>query len=147
MHKVITVDGKRFDSNQPSLQEQFVLGQYSRAIAKLQTRCCDNDRKSLRVALISCIVFVSLEFLQGHYRAATTHLKNGYRLLEELCSFRRKPQGTQSSLHFAPSDEWVEDCIEEAFCGMACKTALFNDPSAKILHGLSLPFRSCESIV
>jgi hypothetical protein len=36
-------------------------------VKSLQLTANKNDKESLRIALISCLVLVSLEFLQGHY--------------------------------------------------------------------------------
>jgi hypothetical protein len=65
-------------------QEDFMLRQYTKAIADLQPHFSTKDRSSIRVALITCVIFICLEYLQGHYRTAQTHLKNGLKLLEEM---------------------------------------------------------------
>jgi hypothetical protein len=65
-------------------QEEFMLQHYTKAIGHLQPHFSVKDRSSVRVALVTCVIFICLENLRGHFRTAQTHLKNGLKLLEEM---------------------------------------------------------------
>jgi hypothetical protein len=67
-------------------QEKFTLRQYSKAISRLQPHFSSQNKESLRVALIACLIFVSLEFLRGHYKTGSIHLANGLKLVNNLSS-------------------------------------------------------------
>ena len=58
-------------------QEQFTLLHYNKAIRHLQPHFSTQDKASVRVALMTCYVFVCLELLCGHFATAQTHLKMG----------------------------------------------------------------------
>lgn len=64
----------------------FILKHYTKAIGYLQPQLCINDRTSARLALMTCLTFVCLELLQGHFRTAVFHLECGNGILREsLC--------------------------------------------------------------
>jgi hypothetical protein len=62
--------------------EQFMHQHYIEAIRKLQPHFLHKDRASIRVALITCVVFVCLEFLRGHFQTAPIHLESGLKVLK-----------------------------------------------------------------
>ncbi|KAK3352523.1 C6 zinc finger domain protein [Lasiosphaeria hispida] len=64
-------------------QERFMLQQYVKAIGYLQPHFSAKDRASSRVALITCFVFICLDFLRSHFESAQVHLQNGLRILGE----------------------------------------------------------------
>ncbi|KAK5556477.1 hypothetical protein LTR46_005669 [Exophiala xenobiotica] len=61
----------------------FTLQQYTLATGDLRCRIETKGKTSVRVALITCAVFVQLEYLRGSYKLALTHLRHGLTLLEE----------------------------------------------------------------
>ena len=65
-------------------QEHITLKHYVKAISHLQPHFSTKDRASFRVALITCVTFVYLELLRGHFRTAQTHLHNGLKILGEI---------------------------------------------------------------
>ncbi|GAE00137.1 conserved hypothetical protein [Paecilomyces variotii No. 5] len=103
-------------------QEQFMLRHYTKAIGHLRSHPPDknkNNRSSIHIALIACVVFVCLEYLRGRFRTAETHLQNGLKILSELRNpssardkriIRLQPSPSPSS-----SQGDVEDWIVEAF--------------------------------
>jgi hypothetical protein len=66
----------------PDEQEQFMLQHYSQAISHLSPHFSSRSSFSKQVALITCIIFISLEFLRGRISTAVTHLKEGLRIIE-----------------------------------------------------------------
>lgn len=63
------------DHNDP-----FALKQYSQAMNCLGVRMSEH-KHSLDVALISCLLFVCLEFLRGDWESANAHLQSGLAIL------------------------------------------------------------------
>lgn len=57
--------------------------QYNKAIENLRPHFSSRDHASVRVALVACIAFVSLELLRGNFRFAQKHLKAGLQILRE----------------------------------------------------------------
>ena len=78
------VQGGSDDETVPFEQEQFMLSQYVKAIGHLQPHFENKEKGSVRVALITCVVFICLEFLRGHFRTGQKHLENGLKILREM---------------------------------------------------------------
>jgi hypothetical protein len=121
-----------------------MLRQYSKAIGYLiQPHSSPRSRASTRVALVTCVVFIYLELLRGHYRAAQTHLENGLKLLEEIkLSGIFKPQQLGES---------TDGSIIEAFFRVCVQAQLLIQPSQQLLLSLraselEIPTRFFESI-
>ncbi|RKU49277.1 hypothetical protein DL546_009732 [Coniochaeta pulveracea] len=109
----------------PDEQERFILRHYVKAIRSLHPHFQARDQAAFRVALISCIVFVSLDFLRGHFTTGLVHLQNGLRLLEEaqeILTSTREP----FCLH--PGRESVNDWIIETFTRLHLQVQLFRQP-------------------
>jgi Fungal specific transcription factor domain len=88
--------------------EKFVLRQYSKAIHNLTHAVPSaRDTATTRVALVTCLVFIYLEFLRGHYTTAQTHLANGLKLLKEIEVHGHSPSNL-------PKDS-ADDALTEAF--------------------------------
>ena len=60
-------------------QEEFTLRQTSKAISHLQPHFTTKSRDSIHVALVTCVIFICLEYIRGHYKSAQVHLKNGFK--------------------------------------------------------------------
>jgi hypothetical protein len=71
-------------AHNPEDREQFILQHYIKAIRHLEPHFSSKDRTSIRIALITCVVFICLEFLRGNFQTAQTHLDNGLKVLREL---------------------------------------------------------------
>ncbi|KAK7751556.1 hypothetical protein SLS62_006506 [Diatrype stigma] len=65
--------------------ERFTLRQYSKSIRHLQPHleAARGDRAAIRVMLVACAVFTSLESLRGCYASGCVHLRSGLQLLRE----------------------------------------------------------------
>jgi hypothetical protein len=110
------------------IQEQFMLRQYSKAIGQLvRPDQPPKSKGSIRVTLVTCIVFIYLELLRERYGAAQTHLENGLKLLKE----------NQINDNVEPQQygESTDDSIVEAFFRMYVQDQLLVQPS-------QLPFLS-----
>lgn len=98
-------------SSVPDEQEQFTLRHYSKAIRHLRPRVDDHSKASLRVALVSCALFVCLEFLSGRYQTGYKHMRSGIDLLREMkqSSDTACEAHSQTNLFNASVDNWLSD--------------------------------------
>lgn len=103
-------------------QEQFTLQQYVKAIGHLQPHFSAKDRASCRVALITCVVFVCLEFFRGHFATAQLHLKNG---LDILAHMQGLPDANSGILALKPCQEATDAWIVEALSRLHIQVELF----------------------
>ena len=103
---------------------RFALEQYTKAIGLLTSNNSTNQ-PSWQGILISCILFVWIEFLQGNADTALYHLRGGIQVLRDLQQrssipnidpsllrlFRRLH--TQASLHGSPTSDFNSTVSEE----------------------------------
>ena len=101
-----------------------MLSHYSKAITCLEPHCSSRYRASVRVALITCVIFVCLELLRGHYQTAQAHLRSGVELLKAVRSYSNTQDDGCSAQK--PSLEPVDDHIAEALSSLHTRIALFN---------------------
>jgi hypothetical protein len=122
MGKIVD-DDRREDLGKSGGSEHFTLENYSKAISQLRPHFGAKDRSSTRVALITCLVFVCLEYLRGYFRTAQTHLENGLKVLGEMqgCS----TVDTDRVLLFKPFRESIDDAIFDTFCRLQIQVMLF----------------------
>ncbi|KAG5784890.1 hypothetical protein H9Q73_001440 [Fusarium xylarioides] len=120
---VVTLDIHRNSpTSQMSQQEQFTLQQYVKAIAHLQPHFNAKDKESCRVALITCVVFVCLEFFRGHFATAQLHLKNG---LDIPWQMQGLPEANSDILALKPCHESTDAWIVEALSRLHIQVELF----------------------
>ncbi|KPM40757.1 hypothetical protein AK830_g5826 [Neonectria ditissima] len=112
----------RTSANAPDEQEQFMLHQYGKAISYLVPQSQNHHQPSTQAVLMTCLVFIFLDFLRGHYKTAQTHLKNGLRLIAET-GFRRKRSGSDTGT-FKSSGGSIDEGILEAFSRIQVQVAL-----------------------
>jgi len=124
VHKRETLDENSQECEEvPDEQEQFMMQHYIKAISHLQPHFLSKDRPSIRVALITCVVFICLELLRGRFKTAHTHLQNGLKVLAEM----QNPLSLKGDgiLILKPSRESVDDWIAEAFSRLHIQVMLF----------------------
>ncbi|KAI0466710.1 hypothetical protein F4859DRAFT_496425 [Xylaria cf. heliscus] len=102
-------------------QQEFMLREYGKAIRSLQPHFSSQDKRSVHVALITCVLFTFFENLLGRYATANAHLHSGLRLLSETyvsahhsadMIITNKPRG------------YVDDWIIESFARLHVQAAL-----------------------
>lgn len=103
-------------------QEQFTVQQYVKAIGHLQPHFSARDRASCRVALITCVVFVCLEFFRGHFATAQIHLQNGLDILAHMQGLADAKSGI---LALKPCQEATDAWIVEALSRLHIQVELF----------------------
>jgi hypothetical protein len=91
-----------------SMEEQFTLHAYSRAIGYLRPHFGLESNTSLRVTLITCILFACLEIVRRHHITAVSHLSSGLELIKQYEQYRRTIR-TKVFLDHHPSDNLVAD--------------------------------------
>jgi hypothetical protein len=123
--KTVNTDSRRQVTDSPDEQEQFALRNYVKsinAVGHLQPYCLVKDRASFRVALITCIMFVCLEFLRGHFQTAQVHLRHGITILRELQLLFGQTRGTS---HLGSSRGSTDAWIVEGFSRLNLQMELF----------------------
>lgn len=109
--------------------ERLALQQYNKAISHLDVHFKSNDKTSLRVALITCMVFICIELLRGRFKIATTHLRNGLNLLHQMQQ-RGESIDTENSILLRPDPGSIDDYLIEAFTRLNIHSALFGHGSS-----------------
>ncbi|KAK8128846.1 hypothetical protein PG984_009954 [Apiospora sp. TS-2023a] len=96
--------------------DEFTLVQYSKAIQQLRPHLIagkSSSVASIRVALIACLVFANLEFLNGRYNIGIAHLHSGLKLLGEFQGYVL--EADEPVLVLKPPrdfvDEWIADTL------------------------------------
>ncbi|KAK3401277.1 hypothetical protein B0T20DRAFT_165047 [Sordaria brevicollis] len=103
-------------------KQQFALFQYNKAIACLLDRMPDVDSRPL-VPLLTCILFVFLEFMQLKDIESLIHLQQGHQILSEL---ERKP-----SLRGNPEFQIIRDHIVPMYTRISLTLLMFGgDPTS-----------------
>ncbi|CZR53602.1 uncharacterized protein PAC_03482 [Phialocephala subalpina] len=110
--------------NTPDTLEQFMLQQYSTAINHLQPHFSAKSRDSIRVALVTCLLFIYMEFLRGHYKTANAHLRSGLKLLREVQEQERSSQKIDGILIPKPCSNFADDCISDTFVRLQIQAML-----------------------
>ena len=62
----------------------FAIQHYNKSIERLQRHVGSSAPESVRLTLLCCLAFISLETLRGNHAVAVTHLVNGLRILQSL---------------------------------------------------------------
>ncbi|ETN41764.1 uncharacterized protein HMPREF1541_03701 [Cyphellophora europaea CBS 101466] len=86
IHKSETIDDRYTNRHMLANLGQFMLLHYGKAMKQLQPDISTSDQSTIRVTIISCVVFVYIEFLRGRIQAGLTHLHYGLKLIQELPS-------------------------------------------------------------
>jgi hypothetical protein len=115
---------EREAGKETAFEEQLSLHHYCKAIGQLQPHFASKDKTSLRTTLITCIVFISLEYLRGHFLTAECHIANGLKILRALeeCG---DSGGPMSRGNLNSADNW----IRQAFSRICFQTALLKPSS------------------
>ncbi|PWY91791.1 hypothetical protein BO94DRAFT_583723 [Aspergillus sclerotioniger CBS 115572] len=97
---------------------KFALEQLGRSFSLLRRRSTSQDPQLPTVTLICCLLFVTLELLQGQYEVSFTHLRNGLDIIKKLKAHKQLVPGA-----FDKSP--VEQCLVAAFAHMDNQVAYF----------------------
>lgn len=111
--------------------EHISLIEYNKAIQHLRKSLNSSDRDTLRVCLITCLLFVCIELLRGGFKAGYAHLSNGLRILHDIQ--RRDGITANNEIILRSRAHSVEDTLIEVFSRLNLQTALFGHVSAYLL--------------
>ena len=76
---VLTLDNK--EANQ---RHTFACFQYDKALKELRKQLSSRNRKSVEFTLISCFLFICIEFLQGNDAGLLAHLRSGLKIFQSV---------------------------------------------------------------
>lgn len=109
--------------------ERFTLQQYNKAIHHLRSRTGTTHKHTLRVALITCMVFVTLEYLRGQYQMGSAHLCYGVQLLSNMSS--PQPRSLMSPNVLSSAEDFPHTTLIDAYARLTIQAAMFGQiPSA-----------------
>ncbi|KAH7358757.1 hypothetical protein B0T11DRAFT_285108 [Plectosphaerella cucumerina] len=109
----------------PDEQEQVVLRHYGRAICLLQPHFSASTRTSVRIAVITCLVFVYLQLLRQQHKTAHALLRTGLGLLRGL---QPRPDG-DTTLVLKSEQQSIDDYLAEALIRLDIQMALMRHGS------------------
>jgi hypothetical protein len=115
----------------PGRQEQFTLRQYGSAISHLHSHIAARDKSSVRVALMTCLLFIYMEFLRGRYASGNAHLQMGLKLLGQS-EHHSGPAPRCNYSGQVPLDP-IDYSIVSAFAKLQVQSALFGHGSRHLL--------------
>lgn len=121
-------------------QEEFTLQQYTKAIGHLRPLLANENRTSIMVVLVACLLFILLEYTRGCRANAAVHLRNGLRLLKDVHS------GSTNSVHGVliikpPLTTLADRAILRCFATLHVQSNLFGDH----VSNMSLLLQATES--
>ena len=103
--------------------DKFALQQCNKAIANLNRELGIKGRQSIQVLLMSCVIFVCFETLQGNYESALTHMESGVRMYRNWQAENSKSgSSTSSGQHHAIDKE-----ITQIFSRLNLQVLMFPD--------------------
>ncbi|KAH7149006.1 hypothetical protein B0J13DRAFT_550462 [Dactylonectria estremocensis] len=108
-------------------QQRATLRYYNTAIQLLHTHFAVKDRASTRIALISCIVFVCLEYMQQRYETGYAHLRSGMKLLDTVLENPRSSVAPVDATAWTKSHGVVDDCLIETLHRLNLQTTLIKN--------------------
>lgn len=89
--------------------EQIPLRYFARSINNLQHHLSANTQASLRIVLITCIVFTTLDLLRSHFETARVHVRNGVYLVRKLKSVSKEDDRLHSKRISESTDNWIAE--------------------------------------
>ncbi|KAG4439618.1 hypothetical protein IFR05_004913 [Cadophora sp. M221] len=139
--------GKSHDSKEVRQREVFTIQEYSKAISHLRNRKTEdsNASASLRVVIITCVLFVTLDLLRGEFGNAQTHTASGWKLLKELRSGETGSQTEQPEPDVSSDCTSVDESLSESLACLSIQSALFGCKSATSHLEVSQPSHLSET--
>ncbi|KAL1620864.1 hypothetical protein SLS54_005794 [Diplodia seriata] len=107
---------------------RFTLRQYNKAIARLSEQAYGAPQPS-RTLLLTCVLFVCLEFLRGDTNMAMTHTLNGLNILSTWQADVAKQKLKGYSDYQKKEEEFVNDNLTPIFCRLSVISTLLGKPT------------------
>lgn len=100
-------------------RHRFGVAQYNKAIRLLTSRKMDGDKNVKIAALVTCLLFIHIEFLRGHNHLAVAHIRGGIKILQ------RCETGPLHKGAITITDD-IKSILEETFRRLDLQTAHFD---------------------
>lgn len=114
------------------LEDGFAVVEYNRAIRCLMELKDQDSRKEATVSLVTCVLFVCLEFMRGNISAAQKHIRSGSAILDAEFNSR----DCQSPKKIAETD--IIEELSTTFSRMRLQSILFDsDGIPNMIRGFS----------
>ncbi|KAK0660587.1 putative transcriptional regulatory protein C15D4.02 [Lasiodiplodia hormozganensis] len=107
---------------------RFTLRQYNKAIARLSEQASGAPQPS-RTLLLTCVLFVCLEFLRGDTNMAMTHTLNGLNILRAWQADVAKQKLKGFSDYQKKEEEFVNENLTPIFCRLSVISTLLGKPT------------------
>jgi transcription factor-like protein len=113
------------------------ISEYNKAIAHLKVHFTDHHRlSSLRVILVTCILFIALELSTGRITEAVMHLEEGRKVLHSSCrqitSDTERPGTATDIIVLPPKPQSAEDEIVAIFVDMDLQSTFFGSTKPQL---------------
>ncbi|KAJ5175423.1 uncharacterized protein N7482_001300 [Penicillium canariense] len=115
---------------------RFTLQQYNKAISYLRVGTATN-KHALRVALITCMLFVTLEYLRGQYSMGSAHLRHGIQLLTNISV--PQPRSSMSPNILSPAEDFAHNALIDSYARLAIQSAMFGHVPSRMCLVMRAP--------
>lgn len=118
-------------------EQKTLLFHYNKAIDSLVQRISEPSY-SPEIGLVSCILFICIEFLRGNYDTAFAHFNSGLKIIS---AFKRS-QTTPPVKSLGPSSlgpSMIEELLIPMFIRMIATAVTYGVPTEQILHASYCP--------
>lgn len=122
---------------------RFTLRQYNKAIARLSEQAYGGPQPS-RTLLLTCVLFVCLEFLRGDTNMAMTHTLNGLNILDTWQADVAKQKQRGYSDYQRKEEDFVNENLTPIFCRLSVVSTLLGKPTP-IVRSRPLSMDNSES--
>lgn len=122
---------------------KFFLHHYNQAVRKLVDRMAEPSY-SPEIGLVTCLLFVCIEFLRGNYCTAFTHMTNGLSLIREWQQQRRADSPIREITCAQGSANLIEDTLLPMFQRGMTSAQLYGVATE---DHLDIPFPSPERFI
>jgi len=80
-----------------STHYKSALSHYGRALRLIRLQQGPNEDSAIRAAVLSCLLFITFEFLQGNRQAALRHTNHGLMIVEQFLRSRKEGPGSEGA--------------------------------------------------
>ncbi|CAG7943486.1 unnamed protein product [Penicillium salamii] len=107
--------------------EHFMLQHYNKAIHHLRSSPVNDTTPDIRVILITCMIFVTLEYLRGQYASGNSHLRYGIQLLSELSTQGSKSStlSENTSKCMTQATDFAHNALIDSYAQLTMQSAMF----------------------
>ncbi|KAK2767752.1 hypothetical protein FQN54_003910 [Arachnomyces sp. PD_36] len=102
--------------------ERFTLQQYNKAIRHLRVGT-GASKHALHVTLITCMLFVTLEYLRGQYKMGSAHLRSGIQILSHISAPKERLAMSPSIL--SPAEDFAHNALIDSYARLTIQSAMF----------------------